>query len=209
MKIYGTRTQGNPRRVAIFAEEKGLELPFESVDLMAGAHREPDFLALNPAGEVPVLVLDDGTAISETIAICRYLEALHPDPPLFGVDALDRARVEMWQRRVEFKLYAPAREALRHSAPFVRPLEPVQIEAWAALNRQRARAGRRLVDAALAKSEFIAGPRFSVADITAILVMDGVGRAAGLGVPDDCPHLARWLDAVAERPSVRATRPPD
>ena len=147
MKIWGARNGGNPVRVAIFLEEKGIDIPFEPVDLMGGAHRAADFLVKSPTAQVPVLELDDGTCLSETIAICRYFERLHPEPPLMGVGPLDEAVVEMWQRRVEFLVYGPAREVFRHSVAFVKALEPVQLAPWAELNRPRVAAGLDLLDA--------------------------------------------------------------
>ena len=127
MKIWGAKNLGNPVRVAIFLAEKGVDVPFEPVDLFAGAHRDPAHRARNPVAQVPVLELDDGTCIAETIAICRYFERLHPEPALMGRGALGEALVEMWQRRIEFQFYDTARHAFRHSAPFMKRLEPVQI----------------------------------------------------------------------------------
>lgn len=207
MKIYGTKTAGNPLRVAIFLAEKGIDIPFVPVDLLKGAHKEPALLAKNPAAQVPILELDDGTCISETIAICRYFERLHPSPPLFGEGALDEAVVEMWQRRVEFGLYEPVRQITRHSVPFVAALEPVQIKEWAELNRPRALRAFEILDQQLAKEPFIAGPRFTVADITAFFAM-GSTKYIDLAIPEACRNLARWHGEVSRRPSVEtATRP--
>ena len=207
MKILGAKTGGNPVRVAIFLAEKGIDVPFVAVDLTKGAHREPGFLAKNPAAQVPVLELDDGTYLSETIAICRYFERLHPSPPLFGIDALDEAIVEMWQRRVEFGLYEPARNVVRHSVAFAAALEPVQIQEWADLNRPRVLRGFEILDQQLAKQPFIAGPRFTVADITAVFAM-GATKYIDLEIPEECRDLARWYGEVARRPSVRAVMRP-
>lgn len=188
-------------RVAIFLAEKGIEVPFVPVDLTRGAHKEPAFLAKNPAAEVPVLELDDGTCISETIAICRYFERLKPSPALMGIDALDEVIVEMWQRRVEFGLYDPARHVVRHSLPFAAALEPVQIREWAELNRPRVLRAFEILDQQLAKQPFIAGPRFTVADITAFFAM-GVTKSIDLAIPGGCRHLTRWRSEVSRRPSV-------
>ena len=206
MKIYGAKTAGNPVRVAIFLAEKGVDVPFVAVDLLKGAHREPAFLAKNPAAQVPVLELDDGTCISETIAICRYFERLHPSPPLFGEGALDEAVVEMWQRRVEFGLYEPVRHITRHTVPFVAALEPVQIQEWADVNRPRVLRAFEILDRQLASEPFVAGPRFTVADITAVFAM-GATKYIDVQIPRDCRHLARWHRDVSSRPSVAAVMP--
>ena len=208
MKIYGHRSFGNPRRVAIFLDEKGVDLPFEPVDLGTGAHKTPDFLAKNPAGQVPVLELDDGTCIAETQAICRYLEDLYPEPNLMGVDSLERALIEMWQRRVEFGVFSSGRYYVRHCTPMGSRLEPVQIPAWGELNREWAPEQMQSLDRRLAKSRFLSGERFSVADITLIFALQGVTALGGISVPDDCEVLKRWLRDVSARPSVAATAPP-
>lgn len=203
MKIWGSPSAGNPVRVAIFLAEKGIHVPFEPVDLWQGAHRSPDFRAKNPSGLVPVLELDDGSCISETIAICRYFERLHPNPPLMGIDPLDEAIVEMWQRRIEFEFFEPIRAVFRHSMPFMAPLEPVQLADWAALNRPKAAAAMAIMDAQLRAQPFIAGPRFTVADITAILAFQ-VMDIAGIAIPEGCDAVARWRDALLARPGVVA-----
>ena len=208
MKIYGHRSFGNPRRVAIFLDEKGVDLPFEPVDLGAGAHKTPDFLAKHPAGQVPVLELDDGTCIAETQAICRYLEDLYPEPNLMGVDSLERALIEMWQRRVEFGVFSSGRYYVRHCTRMGSRLEPVQIPAWGELNREWAPEQMQSLDRRLAKSRFLSGERFSVADITLIFALQGVTARGGVSVPDDCEGLKRWLRDVSARPSVAATAPP-
>jgi glutathione S-transferase len=208
MKIYGSKSFGNPRRVSIFLAEKGIDIPFVDVDLLARAHRTPEFLRRSPAGLVPVLELDDGTYLSETLAICRYFEELKPLPSLFGRTALERAQVEMWQRIVEFNLYAPAREYFRHTSPSALPLEPHQIKEWGELNRQRMLDGMTLLDAQLAGAEFIAGSLFSVADITALFSLEGLGRRVSPASGADHPNLQRWYAAVSQRPSALATRPP-
>ncbi len=201
MKIYGSKAGGNPVRVALFAAEKNLELEFVPVDLLNGEHREADFLRKNPFGEVPVLELADGTCISETMAICRYLERLHPSPDLMGEDPLDEALIEMWQRRVEFNLYLPARAVFRHTSPYIKALEPTQIAEWAELNRPRVHQALDLVDRRLAESRYLAGERYTVADITLIFCMQMVQR---LEIPpaQAGEHIARWFDEVSRRPAV-------
>lgn len=206
MRIHGTRTQGSPRRLAVFLEEKGLSIPFVPVDLIAGAHRTPEFLARNPVALVPVLELDDGTHLAETIAIARYLEDLFPDPPFFGQSPIERARLEMWSRRVELGFYESVRAWFRHGSPFARALEPVQIPAWSKLAGEHAVAALRLLDRQLTTNEFVAGERFSWADITLVTSLESTA-SAGFRVPEECPGLQRWLKLVSERPSVVATRP--
>jgi glutathione S-transferase len=205
MKIYGSRTRGNPRRVAIYLEEKGIEIPFEVVDLMAGAHRDEGFKKINPVRQVPVLELDDGTHIAETVAICRYFEELHPEPPLFGTTAFEKATIEMWQRRIEFQLYGPARYYLRHTMAFAKALEARQFPDWGERNKEWVLDGLRILDDQLANNEFAAGPTYSVADITAQFAIDMV-KMSGIGIPDDYPNITRWYEAMNARTSSQATR---
>ena len=206
MKLYGTPTLGNPRRVAIFLHEKGIEIPFVPVDLYAGEHRESGFLAKNPVGLVPVLELDDGTCLSETMSICRFLEELHPEPSILGRDPLDRALRDMWQRRVEFGFYLAIRAYYRQSFPAARVLEPVQVPEWGELNRGYAEDALRQLDPQLAENEFIAGSDFSAADITLIMSLQGTA-STGFRIPSDCSNLERWYASVSKRPSVLATLP--
>jgi glutathione S-transferase len=203
MKIWGHKYLGNPIRVSIFAEEKGIDLQFVPVDLFAGEHKTPEFLAKNPNAQVPVLELDDGTCISETVAICRYLERLYPEPPLMGRTPLEEATIEMWQRRIEFGFADAARQVFRHTNEFIKALEPVQIPDWAELNRPRIVKGLELMESQLVKGRFLAGPDFSVADITAIMPFTILDRL-GIDIPDSCSSVRRWRDEVLARPSVAA-----
>src|SRR5215467_12177731 len=143
MRIIETRTAPNPRRVRIFLAEKRLEVPFEEAEIMQRELREPGFTSLNPWQRVPVLVLDDGTAIAESVAICRYFEELQPEPALFGRGAVGRALVEMWHRRVEFGLFAAVASAFRHLHPKMSHLEVPQIGAWGEANKEKATAELR------------------------------------------------------------------
>ena len=206
MKIHGTRNQGSPRCLAIFLEEKGLSIPFLSVDLRKGEHRSPEFLAKNPLALVPVLELDDGTCLSETTTIARYLEELFPDPPFLGRDPLERARLDMWARRVEFGFYTAIRAWFRHSSPYARAVEPVQIPAWAELNKRHAEEALRVLDHQLASSAYLAGPDFSWADITLVTSLEGTA-GAGFEIPRDCENVHRWFESTSKRASVVATRP--
>jgi glutathione S-transferase len=201
MKIWGDRHRGNPVRVAIFLEEKGVDIPFEPVDLLKGEHKTAEFLAKNPSALVPVLELDDGTCIAETMAICRYLERQHPDPPLMGRSPLEEAVIEMWQRRVELEFYAATRAVFRHSVPALQVLEPVQIAEWAELNRPRVLSAMEMFEPQLAHHRFLAGDEFTVADITAVMPLQMI-KALGIEVPEDCPSVARWRKKIFARPCV-------
>jgi glutathione S-transferase len=208
MKIYGQPNMGNPRRVAIFLAEKGIEIPFEVEELKQhGGLKSEWFLARNPFGRIPVLEFDDGRCLSETMAICRYFESLHPEPPLFGAAPLEQAIIEEWQRRVELEIFIPTSYYIRHTAPEMKYVQPQQIPAWGEVCRERVELGLRIVDRQLASNEYIAGARFSVADITAVNQLLGMPGMLGVKVPDDCVHLCRWLRAVARRPSVASTQP--
>lgn len=207
MKVWGDKYLGNPVRVSMFALEKGLDLTFIPVNLFEGEHKTPEFLAKSPTAQIPVLELDDGTCISETVAICRYLERLHPEPPLMGRTPLEEAVIEMWNRRIEFGFADAARQVFRHTAEFVKVLEPVQIKEWADLNRPRLVAGLKVMEGQLANNRYLAGPDFSIADITAIMPF-GILERVGMGIPDDCPSVRRWHDEVMARPSVAAILTP-
>ncbi|MBY0401454.1 glutathione S-transferase family protein [Myxococcota bacterium] len=206
MKIWGTRTQGSPRRLAVYLEEKGLSIPFLPVDLYRGEHRTPAFLARNPLALVPVLELDDGRHLSETLSIARYLEALHPDPPFLGRDPFERAHLDMWSRRIELGVYAEIRDWFRQTSPFARTLEPEQFPAWGEHQRKRAEAGLRLLERELETRPFLAGDAFSFADITLATSLEGTAKA-GFAIPDDCPRLKIWLETCLARPSLITTRP--
>jgi glutathione S-transferase len=202
-KILQTQTAPNPRRVRVFLAEKGIQVPFEELDLMQGALKTPEFTKLNPFQRVPVLVLDDGTAISETIAICRYFEEQKPEPALFGKGALGRAQVEMWNRRMELGLLLSVAQAFRHLHPAMAQLEVPQVAAWGEANKPRALEIMQFMDAELAHRPFIAGKEFSVADITGLVAMD-FARAARIQRPAELKNLERWHKELSERPSAKA-----
>ena len=203
MKLYDSKYAPNPRRTRIFLAEKGIEVPTEQVDMMKMEHRTPEYTAINPLQRMPALVLDDGTVITESIAICRYFEGLQPEPPLFGVGARESALVEMWSRRVENNFFATVAAVFRHLHPAMKELEVPQVPAWAEANRPRVTAFLELLDGELAKREFIAGDRFSVADITALCTVDFM-KPARLTVPEGATNVKRWHAAVSARPSARA-----
>ena len=206
MKLYiDSGRAPNPRRVRIFLAEKGVTLPTEAIDLGAQAHKSEGFRAINPMQRLPALVLDDGTVIAESIAICRYVEALHPAPPLFGEGALEQALIEMWQRRVEFHLLTVISQSFRHLHPAMAPLEVPQVAAWGEANKPRALEFLTFLDGELKGRPYVAGPRFSVADITAVIAVDFM-KPAKIAVPEGLVHLRRWHGDVSARPSVAQER---
>jgi glutathione S-transferase len=202
VKIHESHNAPNPRRVRIFLAEKGLQVPYEEVDIGNRANREEDFRKKNPLATVPVLELDDGTFISESVAICRYFEELHPQPPLFGSDAKQRAVVEMWNRRMEFNLLQPIADAFRQRHDFFKG-RIRQLPEYAEVQRLNAEDGLAWLDRELAARRFIAGEQFSIADITAMVAID-FGRVSKIAIKPDQTNLVRWHAEVAARPSAKA-----
>jgi len=203
MKLYDGGRAPNPRRVRIFLAEKGITVPTEQVDLNALQQRSQAYTAINPMQRVPALVLDDGTVIAESIAICRYFEALHPEPPLFGQGALETALVEMWNRRAELHLLFPVASVFQHLHPAMRQMVQPQVPDWGEANKPRVMSFLRFLDGELAQREFVAGARYSVADITAMIAVDFM-RVSKLAVPEDLVNVRRWHQAVSARPSAAA-----
>lgn len=203
MRIIETRTAPNPRRVRIFLVEKSIVVPFEEVEIMQGELRNPEFSRLNPWQRVPVLILDDGTAIAESVAICRYFEEVQPEPALFGRGAVGRAEVEMWSRRVEHGLFQAVAIVFRHLHPKMSNLEVPQVSAWGEANKPKVAEMLGLLDARLAESRFIAGDEFSIADITALVAVDFM-RAGRLRRPEGLTNVERWHREVSARPSAQA-----
>jgi glutathione S-transferase len=202
MKLYDFTRAPNPRRVRIFLAEKRITVPTEQVDLFTGANRTPEALSRNPYGGLPVLELDDGTCIAESIAICRYFDAAKPEPPLFGTDANDRAIVEMWERRMEAELFRNVAGTFQNTHEFFKG-RIEQIPAFGERCRRTARERLAWVDRELAGRSFIAGERHSVADITALCAID-FGRIVDIRIAPEQKHLARWHEAVSARPSAKA-----
>jgi len=203
MILYEDTRAPNPRRVRIFLAEKSIEVESRAVDIMSKAHLSDDITGLNPFARVPFLVLDDGQVISETIAICRYFEELHPEPNLFGKGAVEIAMVEMWQRRIELELFFTVAHAFRHSNPYMAELEVPQVADWATANFDRLDSVLTKIDRELADREFIAGEHYSVADITALVSIDFM-RIIKRKLTDQHPYLQRWYTQVSARPgSVR------
>ena len=202
MKLYDGGRAPNPRRVRIFLAEKGIDVPVEPVDLGAGAHKSDAFTALNPMQRLPVLVLDDGTVIAESIAICRYFEGLRPEPPLFGRGGKEAALVEMWNRRVELNLYAAVSAVFRHLHPAMKDMEE-QVPEWGEANRPRVFDFLGLLDRELKNRLFVAGDHYTIADVTALVAVDFM-RPAKLIMPEEFANLRRWHGQVSERPSATA-----
>ncbi len=209
MKLYDYSMAPNARRVRMFLAEKGIQLETVPVDLAAREQMGDAYRAVNPRLAVPALELDDGTVLTESVAICRYLEELHPQPPLFGEGALGKATVEMWHRRVELEGMQAVADAVRNSVEFFAgraiagPVDFEQIPELAERGRARIAVFYALLEEQLADSEFIAGPEFSIADIAALVACD-FAKVAKKRVGDDTPNLKRWYDAMCERPSARA-----
>ena len=204
MKLYGEANPApNPRRVRIFAAEKGLDLPEIRIGLRQGGHKSPEHRTRNSLGQVPVLELDDGQTISESVAICRYLEALHPTPPLFGTCALSQARTDMWVRRIEFQLMVPVGLYWRHAHPLTASLL-VQHREFGESNRPIAAKAMGWLDRELADGrEWIAGDAYGMADIVALTTVD-FAAFIGLDVPDEAERLKAWRERASARPSASA-----
>lgn len=201
MKLYDGGRAPNPRRVQIFLAEKGIELPTVQIDINKLEQYSEEFVRLNPIKRVPVLVLEDGTAIAETVAICRYFEEIQPDPPLMGVDAKDKAIVEMWQRRVELGFLMPVAFAFRHLHPGAVHLENPQVAEWGKVNQPRAREFMEMLDLELTDRQFVAGERFTIADITALISYQFL-KPGRIPYPEDLPNIQRWYGEVSARPSA-------
>jgi len=204
MKLYTSHRAPNPRRVRWVMAEKGVtDVDLVEIDIMSGDHKTPEYRARVGVPHVPALELDDGTAISESVAICRYLEAIYPEPNLFGVDAREQAVIEMWTRRCEFYLANPIMLNVRHSHPAMAALEGVQVAEVAEYNRLWAERFMRTLDRQLSDHEFIAGDRFTIADIVAVVGLD-FARLVKYRPPEELTHLARWLETCRARPAAKA-----
>ncbi|MDI6836711.1 MAG: glutathione S-transferase [Rhizobiaceae bacterium] len=201
MKLYDGGRAPNPRRVTVFLKEKGIEVETVPVDMNALGHKAPELTAKNPLQRLPVLELDDGTVLCESVAICRYLEELQPDPPLFGVDARDRAIVEMWNRRAELIYFTAVAAAFRHIHPAMVSWEVPQVPEWGEVNKPKAVEFLRFLNEGLAERPFVAGHRYSIADITAMIAFDFM-KPARITCPEEFTHVWRWYREVASRPSA-------
>jgi glutathione S-transferase len=200
MKLYTTTLAPNPRRVRIFMEEKGIEIPVQEISIMEGEHKQEEYKKISSSSKVPALELDDGTVITESMAICRYLELLHPEPALFGSSKVEQAKIEMESRRIELELMLPIASAFRHTHPAAAALENPQIEEYGIAQRENAINRLNLLDEELGEQKFIAGDDYSVADITALCAID-FGGLAQIEVPSSLVNLSRWLENMRSRPS--------
>jgi len=204
MKLYTSHRAPNPRRVRWVMAEKGIgDVELVEVDIMVGEHKTPEYRARVGVPHVPALELDDGTTISESVAICRYLEALYPEPNLFGRDAREQAVIEVWTRRCEFYLANPIMLSVRHSHPALAALEAAQMPQLADYNRVAAEKFMKTLDRRLADHEFLAADRFTIADIVAVVGLD-FARLIKYRPPEELTHLARWLEAGRARPAAKA-----
>lgn len=210
MKLFDGLWAPSPRKVRIFLAEKGIEVERITLDLRKDEQLQPAYLAVNPRGLLPALLLDDGTLIDESAAICRYFEALHPEPNLFGRDAREIALIESWTRRIESDCYAAVADVFRNSLPAFRDRAvsgkwpPIaQISELVTRGRIMFETFVKAADAQLAKSPFIACDRYSYADITLLTALD-FGKNVNLNPPDELTHLNSWLTDVRQRKSAEA-----
>jgi len=210
MKLYDMKHAPNPRRVRMFLAEKGVEIEKHPIDIPSGENLKPEYLKINPRGLVPSLVLDDGTVIGESVAICRYIEEIYPDPPLMGVDSKDKAVVEDWQRQMEFDGLMSLAWVFRNTNPIFenRALPGItgglkQSSEMADIGRQRAFSFFETLNDRLKDVPFVAGERFTIADITAYMALM-MARWVKISVPEDHVHIKSWYEKVSQRPSAKA-----
>ncbi len=202
MKIYEDRVAPNPRRVRIFLAEKKIDVPYVNVQIMKKENRTSEFLQKNASGLLPVLELDDGSHISESVAICRYFEEMQPEPSLFGRTAKGRALVEMWQRKMELELFFPMAQTFRNTHVFWKGRIP-QVAEYGEICREASVKRLSELDRELEGRPFIAGENYSIADITALVAVD-FGRISNIRVQEGQKNLARWHQSVSSRPSAKA-----
>jgi glutathione S-transferase len=210
MKLYQSASSPNSRRVRIFLAEKRLSIPFVTVDLGKGEQHSEAYRTINPRRVVPTLVLEDGTAIGEVPAICRYIEETNPEPALLGDTPKEKALVAMWERRAELEGFAAVMEAIRNSAPGLKgraiagPHDYEQIPELAERSKLRVKNFFAAFDDRLGATPFVAGERFSVADITTLVTVDFPAKAINFSVPDENRSPKRWYDAISSRSSAAA-----
>lgn len=210
MKLYTYAGAPNPRRVHIYLAEKGIEIPFEQVDILKSENRNPEFKdRVNVMGRIPVLELDDGSHIAESIAICRYFEVEQPDPPLFGKGAQGQACVEMWTRRIELNLMTPVGMVWMHGSPHTKHVMKNQIPEMAEQSRESVNRYFKFLDRHLEANEFLTGENFSIADIVALCTLDFAAKLNELPHSPEEKNLDRWYQSVSGRPSASAHDQPE
>jgi glutathione S-transferase len=202
MKLYDFKVAPNPRRVRVFLAEKGIEVPIVQVDVFQGANRSVEALRRNPFGGLPVLELDDGTCIAESVAICRYFDDLHPEPPLMGIGHLDRALVEMWNRRMELEMFRYIGSYFQHTNEIFKN-RIQQIPEMAEWSQKTAVDRMQLLDRLMVDRRFIAGERYTIADITGLCAF-GLAEFAGIRIDPSLTNLRRWHTEVSARASAKA-----
>jgi len=203
MKLYGAPNPApNPRRVRIFLAEKGVDLPETPVNMMKREHKSPEFRAKNSMGQLPTLELDDGTTISETVAICRYFEEIHPEPPMFGTTAVEKALVDQWVRRIEFTVMTPVGMFWRHAHPRTAALL-TQFKDFGESNAETYKGAQKYMNRELEGRQFVTGDSYSMADICLLSTID-FAEWIGLPLEGEFTHLKAWHDRVSARPSASA-----
>ena len=202
MKIYETNTAPTPRRVRIFLAEKDINIKYVQVDLAKGENLSPEMRAKNPIGKVPVLELDDGTCIGESDAICLYFEALQPKPALMGETPLEKGVIAMWQRQIEMCLFNQIGMCFQHTTGYFKD-RMTPVPEFGRVSGENASQYLKVLDKRLADNEFMAGDKFSIADITGLCAVD-FGRVVDIRITDKQINLKRWYEQISGRPSAKA-----
>ncbi len=202
MKLYDLPASPNARRVRIFIAEKGLEIPSIAIDMTKGENKRPEYLAKNSLGKMPVLELDDGICITESAAICRYLDEIHAEPPLLGRTPLERAQVEMWNRRMELEILVPLMQVFSHTHEMWKGVL-TQVPEWGEVCRVNALARLDWLDGEIAGRDYIVNDTYTVADITLQCALV-LGKAVGVRAPENLSNVGAWFERAAGRPTARA-----
>lgn len=204
MKLYFAAMAPNPDRVRYFAQEKGVWDKLDRIELniIKQEHKTEAYRAISPLAQLPALVLDDGTALTESRAICTYLEGVHPEPNLMGADPKEKAIIEMWDRRMELTYLLTVANWFRNAHPAMAELEKPQSHEWAQVSAGRARKMAVFIDRRLAESPYVAGPRFTIADITLHVAL-GFGKIMKFKPWEELPSLAAWRTRMGERPGLK------
>ncbi|MEC7380779.1 MAG: glutathione S-transferase family protein [Pseudomonadota bacterium] len=202
MILYEFAPAPNPRRVRIFLSEKGIDIETRQIDLMKGEHKKDDYKRMSPLSQVPTLELDDGTYITESIAICHYFEALQPEPNLLGNDPKEIAIIEMWQRRIELLLMLGIANTYRHGHPAMAALED-QVKEWSEASRPRVVKMLHWFDKQMEGKEYMCLDRYTIADISALVCFD-FAKWPQIDIPDDCKNLKDYYERLNSRPSASA-----